>query len=306
MNLTDMVAAVRNASGQSNTEVVKSAIRMAAEEVWNTVDLPNILQELRVCTNSERFIALPWQVSKVRKVRTTNGKVDMELNTVNALYNDGQFYQSDVICRILRKVPLHTKITNASTIRFALKKVESTDVTLTITGQTDLSGRCIEPVVIPAGRLYNETVERYANIPDNITKSRATATDIVISDATGNEIGVFAAHLSECTYYLAQLYDRCTTINSPYLGCFDIVYKPHMPPLADDNDIFPAPYHQVVIFKALEQIYLKSDETIAVSQAYNQKALALLQQFSVDENVGKTMRPTVKTNPFVTKYAGKL
>ena len=306
MNLTDMITAVRNASGQSSSEVIKSAIQLAAEEVWNSVDLPNVLQELRVCTNSERFIVLPWQVSKIRKVRTTNGRVDMEINDVTAHYRDQNFYQDDIAVRILRKVPLHTKITNASTIRFKLKKVESFDVKITITGQTDLSGRCIEPVTIQAGSTYQDTVERYVNLPDNITKAQTTAADIEILDASGNEIGLFAAHLSECTYYLAQLYDRCYTINSPYLGCFDIVYKPHMPPLKDDNDIFPAPYHQVVIFKALEQIYLKSDETISVAQAYNAKALSILQQFSADENTGRTLRPNVKNNPFVTRYAGRL
>ena len=306
MNLTDMITAVRNASGQASTDVIRSAVQLAAEEIWNSVDLPNVLQELRVCTNSERFIALPWQVSKIRKVRTTNGRIDMEINDVTAHYRDQNFYQDDIAVRILRKVPLHTKITNASTVRFKLKKPETFDVSITITGSTDLSGRCIEPVVIQAGSTYQDTVERYINLPDNITKAQTTSADIEILDASGNEIGLFAAHLSECTYYLAQLYDRCVSINSPYLGCFDIIYKPHMPPLRDDNDIFPAPYHQVVIFKALEQIYLKSDETIKVAQAYNAKALSLLQQFSADENTGKTLRPNVKTNAFVTKYAGRL
>jgi len=306
MNLTDMIEAVRAASGQSNTDVIKYAIRMAAEEVWNTVDLPNVLQEMRVCTNSERFISLPWQVSKVRKVRTTNGKVDMEINSVNALYNDGQYYQTDIVCRILRKVSLHTKITNASTLRFSLKRVENFDVHIVVSGNTDLSSRCVEPVVIPAGSLSYDTVERYFGIPDSITKSETTGSDITITDASGNEVGIFAAHLTDCTYYLAQLYDRCTTINSPYLGCLDIVYKPHMPPLRDDNDVFPAPFHQVVIFKALEQINMKSDETIQTAKLYNEKAFNLLMQFSQDENVGKTLRPAVKSNPFVTKYSGQL
>jgi len=59
MNLTDMITAVRNASGQSSSEVIKSAIQLAAEEVWNSVDLPNVLQELRVCTSKN--LTLPTQ-----------------------------------------------------------------------------------------------------------------------------------------------------------------------------------------------------------------------------------------------------
>lgn len=306
MNLSDMIDAVRAHSGQASTDIIRSSIQLAAEEIWNTVDLPGVLREIRVCTNSERYVTLPWEVYKIRKVRTSNGRVDMELNTVTSHYNDGNFYQSEITCRILRKVPLHTRITNASTIRFKLKKVETSDVTFTIMGSTDLAGRCIEPVVVPAGSLTQDTVERYFGIPDSITKNRGLLSDTEIIDASGNEIGIFPAQLSECSYYLCQMYDRCSTISSPYLGCFDVVYKPHMPPLTDDLDVFPSPFHQVVIFKALEHIYLKSDETVDVASQYNQKALAILVQFAADENAGRTLKPAVKSNPFVTKYAGRL
>jgi hypothetical protein len=306
MNLADMIDAVREHSGQASTDIIKSAIQLAAEEIWNTVDLPGTLREVRVCTNSERYVTLPWEVYKIRKIRTANGRVDMELNTVTAHYNWMNFYQSEIVCRILRKVPLHTKISNASTLRFKLKRTESTDVTFTVSGSTDMEGRCIEPVIITAGNLSQDTVERYMGIPDSITKSRSLRSDTQVIDANGVELAVFPSHLTECAYYLCQMYDRCSTINSPYLGCFDVVFKPHMPPLTDNSDVFPAPFHQIVIFKALEHIYLKSDETVEVSAAYNQKALALLVQFAADENAGRTMKPSVKPNHFITKYSGKL
>lgn len=306
MNLSDMITHVREQSGQSSDAVIRSAIQLAAQEVWDSVDLPNTLQELRVCTNSERYITLPWKVYKIRKIRSSNARVDYEINRVTAHYNDMNYYQSDIVHRILRKVPLENYITNASTLKFALRKAEDFDVVFTITGETDLAGRCIEPVTIAAGHTTGESVERYINIPDSITKNVLLSTDTDIIDASLNRLATFPAHLKECTYYLAQMYDRCISQYSPYNGCVDIVYKPHMPPLEDDNDIFPSPFNQVVIYKALEQIYLKSKDTIQVAQAYNSKALAILQQFTMDELTGTTLRPSVKANPFVTRYGGQL
>lgn len=306
MNLTDLINSVRLHSGQSSDEVIRAAIQLAAEEVWNTVDLPNTLREARVETNSERYVALPWEIYKIRKARMSNARLDLELNTAGGPYQDDNFYQSDLTCRILRRVPLHTKITNASTIRFQLKKAQTADVQLTVCGETDLASRCIEPVTIPAGATYQDTVERYVNIPEYITKAAATTVDIQIRDASGNEIGLFPAHLTECTYYLAQFYDRCTQISSPYLGCVDIVYKPHMPPLTDSNDVFPAPFHQVVIFKALEHIYLKSDETVETAAVYNQKALEILRQFTTDELLGRTLKPALKRNGFISPISFRL
>jgi len=306
MNLSSMVSHVREQSGQSSADAIKSAIQLAATELWNTVDLPNTQQEVRVCTNSERYVTLPWQVYKVRKVREAYSRVDYEINRTVAHYNDGNFYQKDWTCRILRKVPLELRITNASTLKFKLKKAEAFDVTFTIAGETDMATRCIEPLVIPAGQTENYSVERYVNIPDSITKDKRLSADTEIWDASSNKLATFGAHLLECTYYLAQMYDRCVSIYSPYAGCFDIVYKPHMPPLVEDNDYFPEPFDQIVIFKALEQLYLRSKDTLPAAAAYNQKALSLLQQFNLDELAGTTLRPSVKFNAFVSRYAGKI
>lgn len=306
MNLSTMIAHVREQSGQSSADVIKSAIQLAAQEVWDSVDMPNSLQELRVCTDSERYITFPWQVHKIRKVRSAYNRVDLEINRVNAHYNDANFYQGEFVCRILRKIPLQDKITNASTLKFKLKKAETFDVTFTITGETDMASRCIEPVIIYAGSTEAYSVERYVNIPDSITKNRRLSADTIITDASANTLATFAAHLLECTYYLAQMYDRCITRYSSYQGCFDVVFKSHMPPLEDENDTFADPYSQVIIFKALEQIYLKSKDTIQVSAAYNEKAKALLAQFTTDELAGTTVRPSVKHNRFVSYYPGRL
>lgn len=301
-----MIESVRAHSGQASDDVIRASIQMAAEELWNSVDLPGTLREARVCTNNERYVTLPGEVYKVRKIRSAMGKVDMELENINGQYNDMNFYQPEITCRMLRKVPLHTKINNASTLRFKLRRAESADVTFTITGSTDMAMRVVEPVTITAGSTYQDTVERYFDIPDSITKDRPLSTDTQIIDAEGIELGLFPAQLSVCEYYLCQMYDRCSTVYSPYLGCFDVVYKPHMPPLTDDLDIFPAPFHQVVIYMALEQICMKSDETIKVAAAYKQKALSLLMQFTADEQAGRTVKPAVKRNLFVTRYSGKL
>lgn len=304
MTLLELKSKLADITGLTEASTQRTLIQLAAEELWNSVDLPNSLQEIRVTTAADRFVTLPWQVYKVRGVKFANSRNSVEINTIHPYYNDLDFYVSDLSCRVLRYVPIHTRITNASTLKFKARKAVTSDVDFTITGEVDNASYVVEPLTLPAGSREVISEERYVNIPRSITKALPSEVDVDIYDASGNLLGVFPNHLLECRYLLCQMYDRCTQIANTLDGCFDVLFKPYAPPLYSDGDAFPDPFAQVVLFKAVEQHFLKSDTNMA--SVYNEKALELLKQFTADDTRGKKIKPRIPMDKLTTVYAGRL
>lgn len=304
MTLLELKSKLADITGLTETSTQRTLIQLAAEELWNSVDLPNSLQEVRVTTAADRFVTLPWQVFKVRGVKFSNSRTALEINTIHPYYNDLDFYVSDLSCRVLRYVPLHTRITNASTLKFKARAVMEDDVDFNITGEVDNASYVVEPLTLPAGSREVISQERYINIPRSITKSSPCDLDVDIYDASGNLLGTFPNHLTECRYLLCQMYDRCTQISNTLDGCFDVLFKPYAPPLYNDGDAFPDPFAQVVLFKAVEQHFLKSDTDTA--SVYNEKAAELLKQFTADDVRGKKIKPKITLDKLTTVYAGRL
>lgn len=306
MILTEFREKLQAITGITAEDVLDSAIQMAAVEVWESADLPDTLQEVRVCTGSERFVTMPWQVHKIRGVKSANNRYTLQINSVHPYYQDMRYYQSELDCRVVRYVPLHTKITNASTLKFKARKTVNEDVTFTISGEIDNASFVVEPLVLSSGAREVISVERFVNVPLSITKNIRTETDVDILDASGNLLATFPNHLLECKYMLLQMYDRCTSQYGSLSGCFDVLFKPHVPQMSEDTDAFPDPFSQVVLFKAAEQVTLRDTDKLDVAAAYNEKALALLRQFTADAVRGKTLKPNIQMDRLATMYTGHL
>ena len=306
MTLHELREKLKAVTGITSEEPLKSALQMAAVEVWESADLPDTLQEVRVCTGAERFVTMPWQVHKIRGIKSANNRYALQINTVHPYYQDMRYYQSELDCRVVRYVPLRTKITNASTLKFKAQKAVSEDVTFTISGEVDTATYVVEPLVLSSGHREVISTERFVNVPLSITKNIRTETDVDILDASGNILATFPNHLLECKYMLLQMYDRCTSQYSAVSGCFDVLFKPHPPQLDEDTDTFPDPFSQVVVFKAAEQITLRDTDKLDVAAAYNEKALSLLKQFSADAVRGKTLKPNIQMDRLTTRYQGLL
>lgn len=301
MTLIELVTAVQALSGLSEEERVKSAVRLAAKEVWNTTDIPGTAQEIRIRADEQMFATLPYNVYQIRGVRNPVDKQQRELNTIHPQYHDSSWFQSYWTWRLIRRVPLQRAITNASTLVFRLKRTQTVPVNIIITGQVDYASKVVEPVTIAAGARQVETVERFVDIPMAIVKDHPTVSDMEILDADGRVLGVFPNHLRESQYQLVQFHDR-NTVRHTYDGVFDVLFKPHMPNLEEHGDVFPAPFDQTVVYKALEQLKLGSESELAtgIADAYNTKAAQVQGQFERDALQGKTLRPNYKRNPFVS------
>lgn len=305
MNFGAIKEHIHRFAGVSDEALIAVAANFAATEVWSSVDIPGTLKEIRVKTAEDRFVTLPWQVYQPRSVKSADTLISVSLYTIHAAYQDYSPYHHMYECRVLGKIPLQDRILNSSTIRFQLRKEEDSDVILNIVGATDLASRISEQIIIPTGSLYADSLNRFLDIPDSITKTAATEVDIDIYDCDNRLLATFPNHLTDCSYSLCQLRDR-SEVSVGNFDLFDILFKPHPPVLVQDSDYFPDPWAHLVVYKALEQLQLGNVAQLDVATAYNAKSVAVLKQFSSSDIEGKTLRPNIKRSPFVPRITTRI
>lgn len=308
--IAQVIQQVADMSGQSDRTRILAAINAAAQEIWNTFDLPGSMREIRVSTDSNKFITLPWYVLAIRMIRNAHDRNPVDLVTAHRQYQAYKGYQNPYQWRVISRTPLLRAITTASTLTVSRLRADQEKVTVTITGVPSYASRVIEPIVFEVGQQEIETEEAYREITA-ITKSATTKSDFEIKDAKGTVIAMLPNHLLSAPNWLIQVLDRCDTTSSANVSCFDVLYKPVLGVIEEDGQLFsesfPEQYEQVVIFKALEQLYLAKEDMLPVAMQYNQKARALVEQFTAHDDLGKTL--TLKLTPSstpVTRYYGNI
>lgn len=306
MSLTTVEADFKRMSGSVDSDAALAILNLAAQEIWDSVDLPGELREVRLTTDSERYCTLPFDAHKIRAVRLVTGATPMEIVPIGDRYVEGRRLQNYWTWRQLYRTPLQTRITNATKLTFTARKKLDARCTLTLGGPTSLGTRVYETLVIDANQQSVTSQECYQDLV-KLDKDVVTNSDIIVKDGTGAELSILPNHALAASYWLVQIRETCASSGSCNgCNCFDVLYKPALQPFADLNAYWPAIAESVLLFKALEHFYLGREEMLAVAQQYNGKALAILQQFQVDEAAGKTIRPQVKRDAYQTRTGAML
>lgn len=300
--LTDVARDLAAMSGQTDDAKIIALINTAAHEIWDTVDLPGVLREVRVNTDNERFTTLPNDVYRIRRVKQVSSKMAIDLVTASDAYSDSFYTMGFFTWRLLWRVPLCRRITNATRLTFRAKQPLTERCTIEITGPTDVGSRVTDTLRIDANQTTVQSNDNFIDVL-NISKNVVTNSDIEVLDAESNVVSVIPNHSNSPQYWLVQILERCNTVSGQY-QCFDVLYKPILPPITTLKDYFPEGFEQVLLFKALEQVYLGKEDMIGTAKEYNTKALSLLAQFQVDESMGKSLRPNVKRSGWQTRLGG--
>lgn len=302
MSLTTIAADFKRMSGVTDDAAVLSTLNLAAHEIWESVDLPGELREVRLTTDAERYCTLPFDAHKIRGVRMVTGAVPMEVVPIGDRYVDGRRIQHHWTWRQLYRTPLQRRITNATRLTFTARKKLDARCTLTIGGPTSLGTRVYETLVIDTNQRAVTSEECYQDLI-KLDKDVTTNSDIIVTAGDGTELSVLPNHADSASYWLVQIRESCASSSGTCAGCncFDVLYKPALQPFTDLSAYWPPIGESVLLFKALEHFYLGREEMLAVAREYNGKAVAIMQQFQVDEAAGKTIRPRVTKSPFQTR-----
>ncbi len=301
--LKDIVDYIVSRTDKSQ-EDAKREINYAFKELWKSVDLPNSIFEVTVKpANNTAIISLPWYVDQIKGVKQNTWGVErIILNTPRAYYQNNSYYQHLYTWRVLGTSPLCRSITNASTLTLSFKQPVTTQVTVSIIGQTDQGSEFREQLLFAIGDVSKETAGRYSDL-SNVTKSIITENDLFIYGPNSEELGIIPNRLMESKYKIIQLYDKyfipCNNCN-----CYDILYKLPPPILYFDED--PVPEEEIVMTKTMEWINLSKQGQEKMAAMYGEKARNLL--FASNNNADHPVdHPLdIAPNRLIRSYSGYL
>lgn len=298
--LTDMILKelkerIAGVTSIGNGDKLLHKIQIAANEIWETVDLPGCLMEDYYVIGENNYITLPYHVGKIRGVKPLRHDFNTTLNSMVPAYFDNGYRISPWRARILRTTPLVRDIGEASTLVIKARKPVSGTVLISIAGPTDLAARGSETLGIDPGDSEVETDNRYTDL-NLLVKDVKTATDLDVYNAAGEIVALLPNNLLEARNTLIQIWDNGET----QLGNYSVavLYKPTLPPLVDDLDSFPDPYAHALELKIIEYFMIESADKLEQASVFAIKSDNLIGRFSADAERGLTQPFNIKRSRF--------
>lgn len=306
MSLRNILQKVATKTGadltnQEQLDYLIQEVNDVAKDLYVANDFPNSLIEQRYYMTDDTELVrlvLPAEVGKLRAVRYSDlvtgniTLVDMRPRyyTGNNWIDNSNFLKFEVQSD---NAPCKREIENASRIKFTLKKVETQDVIITVSGRTDFSQSFSEDVTIPAGSLSVWTVNNYEEIIF-FTKNVITDSDVSITDIDDNEIAEIMNYAAESRYVLVQVSTRLLTevyLQPGYTRTIEVLYKKKFRPMQKLTDEFMCPDCDNIISTAYLAEYAAHQEgqeqraILAANRAQQQAS-----DLAFDDEQGRQMK----------------
>jgi hypothetical protein len=193
-------------------------------------------------------------------------------------------------------------ITNESVITVTVPSVETTPLTVSITGQTDTATSITEVVTMTSTSV--STVNNFVDVTA-VSKSVVTSYDVTLTDVDGNTLTVIPNNELQAWY---QIVDVSTmpwlpTSTSSLDHYVEVLYKKALPYLQNDGDEFPAQGYDHIISNKMMQIWAQEEGKADVALAYDQLTTRSLARKTEEANratqdkVGFVVNPHDTLNP---------
>ncbi len=301
MSLAFILRRVQSSAGFSSPDlnpqqrqIVIDYINEAAEEIWESQDLPGSLQEVYTNISPDLRISLPPFVGELRAVRNRRWDGKMQLADIRARYSSEDWPEKWQKFRKIGESPLANDITNAAPVTIVYPAID-TDLEITILGVTANSNRATD-VITMTGATMNGTLSFVEIL--KISKNKATDFNVLIKDAEDNELSLIYADQLEARYIIADV-----SAYPKIAGCADgnyimeCLYKMRLPLFKDDTDEFPlSGYDKVIILKTKQLITEEQEGKEDRALLMNEKGKLLLKQKQEDKDGTVSAHINVKRN----------
>ncbi len=299
--LKDVIDFVRARTGLVRSDALRE-INYAWNEIYNSDDLPNSLQEISIAPidNTAR-ISLPWFVGFIRGVKINQGRLRIDLNTPRPYYQDDHYTQSPYIWRVLGTSPLSTAITNATTVKLTFRQPVTEQVIVTLMGPDDRGADAREQITFNVGDTEKTSTKRFIDFTQ-IAKNIITDTDLEVLTQNDAVISIVPNSGFAAKNTIVQITDKCYKLCT-FCRCFDVLFKRTTPYLYYDEA--PVPFEEVLMAKTLEWISLPKDGQEKKAELFGLKAVSLLSGYNANER-SETKMLDLGRNKFTTNYVGTL
>lgn len=262
-----------------------SKINAAAEEVYESDDLPGCLREAYILVTPNSEIALPEFVGRLRAVREAFLKRPYTLQDMRPRYHVSNWANEWNKFVYKGTSAIKFDVVNAAP-PVATISVANENLTLTIVGSTIDSNRTSETVTMDAvSKSFTKSFISYESIEKNILGDY----NITIKDSQGNELAVIFNDQLKSHY---ELYDISAY---PWGGncvgnqnVVEILYKLPLKQLANDSDNFPIDgFDNIIVNKTLQLIAETQEGKEERAILANAKTAQLTRQ-KIEDRSGQT------------------
>lgn len=250
----------------------RALINLAAEEIWESTDLPGCEKEVVLRVTADKEMALPSFVGELRGIRSLEDETRWNVTNMRPRYSGNPWPDKWTGWRYKGMSAIQTEITNAAPLTVAIPVADAT-VTLTITGSTANSNNIAETLTLSV--VSQVTTNSFLQI-HSITKNGYNDTDITVSDADGNVLAVVYNNYLKSQYVIVDVsayptYGTCVD----GLRLMECLYKMPLPTLINDNDEFPVyGYDKIIADKTIQIIQEKKEPNALLMDAKIARNLA--------------------------------
>jgi hypothetical protein len=229
-------------------------INEACEEIWESKDLPVALKECCVRATSDRQLALPAFVGELRAIRgSCSSEIDtcarMSLKDIRPKYVETEWKRLWKNWRIIGEAPTCLEISETAPGSIEIQAADE-ELEVTITGSTLTANRASDTVTMDeASKTWTKSFTDIVSI----RKNKVSETDVVIKDAEDNEISIIYSDQLEARFLIVDVsrypYEgTCRCPDGTYVT--EVLYKPRLPRLENDEDVFPlVGYDNLIVLK---------------------------------------------------------
>lgn len=275
-------------------------INRAAEEIYNSFDLPGSLWEREFSfSNSEhRLITVPWYVGLIKGARRFSYGRKIQLVDPRPRYQPRPWHQPFYQWRILGDTPLSQHMTITGFLKIRLEEVEESPLKVVIKGQTTTAEQTREEVEFPAGTTEMITTKQWRKSSPfgviSLTKPRTLGNVRVYQNTDNREVALIPNCLRFARNRVVQIHDGFRNLAFGENEHVELLFKWFYVPLEEDEDQFLGSdiWDQAIVWKMREHWHSTrpSEEDIAIACALKCKNLLQELAFTTESEVEKKLQ----------------
>lgn len=301
-------------SDQSQRDILLRFANEAIVELYEQADAEGCLREQLFQVNGDETISLPLYVGPIRAMREYSTHVPWHLYDMRPRYNQLNWEDRWRGWRVKGMSALSSVIENESQIYVAVKTLETTPVTYTVSGSTKdaqfvtdtitLDSASLSGILDPVGKqpvFYKQGTLNFTDIV-SFKKDRVNNFNAALLDADGNLLSVLANNMLEAKYRVVDvsLYPWSNTAVGPVDHYMEVLYKQALPWFQNDDDEYPAPGFDNIIVNKMLQIWAEESGKADVAVAYDAKATRSFSRKDEDQRRGCEEKVALVENPHDT------
>lgn len=247
-----------NPSDAGQRAVLLRFLNEAAYDLYMQADVAGSLMEQVFKVNGDQTISLPAYVGELRAIREYSSMIPWSINQMRPRYNQSNWNDFWRNFRLKGRMPLMASIKNESVMAIVVPVVDTEELTITITGQTETASQTSETVTVTGLTTY--TTKQFIDVV-GVSKSRVTDYDVTINDIDGNLLTVIPNTELQAWYQIVDVstmpwLPQSTSTLDHYV---EILYKKALPYLSDDNDEYPAQGFDPIVSNKMLQIWAQEE-----------------------------------------------